>query len=425
MFLRFFFRVLDLFYRRTQIGHPVPKTGPLILVANHPNGLVDPVVLARVAARPVKMLAKEPIFRMPLIGWMARKSGAIPVYRAQDGHDTSANAGVFDAVHAELANGGAVLLFPEGISHNQPNLQKLKTGAARMALGAEALAGIPMGTKIIPVGIVYRNKAKFGSSIAVEVGEAIEVEPFNEAWKQNQREAAQALTNEIAAGLSKVMLELERWDDLPLLQFAGDVLGENSSSEKQDRHRIQRLRDLANFGKEQAESNPAELKRLRRRLKEFSNRLDRLGFKVRDLDADYNFSKVVVFVAVNLVAILIGLPIAIIGAVFWFTPWAVSTLVLKLIDPDHDIVATIKVLAACLFFPLWLAAVFFMTPYSIKTILASLVLLSFCGIYARHFLRRRGTAIREAKVFLQLPARQRLRQLLRKERDEIRRLLQG
>ena len=53
------------------------------------------------------------------------------------------------------------------------------------------------------------------------------------------------------------------------------------------------------------------------------------------------------------------------------------------------------------------------------------MLLSFCGIYARHFLRRRGTAIREAKVFLQLPARQRLRQLLRKERDEIRRLLQG
>lgn len=425
MIFRFFFRVLDLFYQRTELGQKIPGSGPLLLVANHPNGLIDPIVLAQVARRSIKTLAKEPLFHIPILGWIVRNSGAIPIYRAQDGHENGSNNRAFDAVHAELAVGGAVALFPEGVSHNEPGLLKLKTGAARMALGAEALAGIPMGTRIIPVGMVYRNKARFRSSLAVEVGEAIEVASFAEAWKQDEREATIALTKEIERGLRSVILDLEQWEDLPLLHFASDIIATDQvSKDAESGHRIQQLRSLAQFGREKATSNPRALSLLRRRLNEFRGRLKRLGLEVRHLDADYTFGQVSVFVSTNLFAIFVGLPAAIIGAVFWVVPWAMTHLAVKLGRIEQDIVATIKVLAACLVFPPWIAVALWKSPLDFLPSAGVLVVLASCGLYARHFLRRRGRAWREARAFMLLPSRKKLRKHLCRERDELRIMLQ-
>ena len=366
------------------------------------------------------MLAKEPIFRMPIIGWLTKKSGGIPVYRKQDGHDTGANNRTFDAVYAELAKGGAVLIFPEGISHNLPNLQKLKTGAARMALGAEALAGIPMGTKIVPVGIVYRNKTSFRSSLAIEVGKAIEVELFAESWKQDEREAANELTKKIEAGLKKVTLELEEWEDLPLLQLAEDLLqGGNKTNES--KHRVQRLRELAKIGQKKSKESPEQIKSLRLRLTEFKNRIERLGLSVRDLDARYSIKNVSLFLAINISAITIGLPIALIGALFWIIPWGISKFVIKLVAANEDVVATAKFFAGFLFFPPWVIAVHNIYPLSLINILGLFI----CGIYARHFWARRNKAFREIKVFLLFLSRARLRLLLKQERDDLIHLLKS
>ena len=398
----------------------MPKDCPLLLVANHPNGLVDPILIAKISGRPIKMLAKEPIFRMPIIGWLTKKSGGIPVYRKQDGHDTGANNRTFDAVYAELAKGGAVLIFPEGISHNLPNLQKLKTGAARMALGAEALAGIPMGTKIVPVGIVYRNKTSFRSSLAIEVGKAIEVEPFAESWKQDEREAANELTKKIEAGLKKVTLELEEWEDLPLLQLAEDLL-QSGNKTNESKHRVQRLRELANIGQKKSKESPEQIKSLRLRLTEFKNRIERLGLSVRDLDARYSIKNVSLFLAINISAITIGFPIALIGALFWIIPWGISKFVIKLVAANEDVVATAKFFAGFLFFPPWVIAVHNIYPLSLINILGLFI----CGIYARHFWARRNKAFREIKVFLLFLSRARLRLLLKQERDDLIHLLKG
>ncbi|MDP6849964.1 MAG: lysophospholipid acyltransferase family protein [Planctomycetota bacterium] len=426
MIFRFFFWVLDLFYRRSHLGGKVPPSGPLVIVANHPNGLVDPIVVARVAGRPVKILGKEPVFRMPILGWLAKQVGAIPVYRPQDGHDTKLNRGAFDAVHAELAQGGAVLLFPEGISHNEPGLQKLKTGAARMALGAEALAGIPLGTKVVPVGVVYRSKTRFRSNLAVEIGEPVDVAPFVDVWNQNSKEGALALTNEIDIALREVMLDLERWEDFPILELATKILGDDCG------HRVTHLRNLASQGKESFEKNPKKLLRLKERLAGFDSRLKQLGLSVEQLDAPCSPGRVAWFTVQNVVATLFGLPLAALGFLFWFPPTLLIVAALRIGKPEEDIVATVKVLGGCLFFPMWIGcsiwlsrAVFNLNSFHLFDYLMVFSFLGFSGIYGSFFFRRRREAWEEFMVLVRLLSMKRLRSYLTSERDSLLKELQG
>ena len=159
--------VVWLYYRVERVGGEVPE-GPVLLVANHSNGLLDPALVVATASRWPRFLAKSTLFGMPLVGWLVRGAGSIPVHRRQDaGADVEKNRETFEAVRDALAAGGAVCLFPEGISHSSGRLEPLKTGAARIALGAAA-AGT--GVRVVPVGLNFQEKAAFRSTVLVAYG---------------------------------------------------------------------------------------------------------------------------------------------------------------------------------------------------------------------------------------------------------------
>src|SRR5215831_6190468 len=121
--LRVYFRQIEV----TGLEH-VPLKTPVIFVLNHPNALVDPVFLLCLAPRPVSFLAKAPLFRMPVIGYLVKAVDSIPVYRRQDeGEDVSRNQETFVAARKLLARGGTIGICPEGVSHNAPGLQPIKT----------------------------------------------------------------------------------------------------------------------------------------------------------------------------------------------------------------------------------------------------------------------------------------------------------
>ena len=162
---------LRLFYRIERAGPALPE-GPLLLVGNHPNALVDPGLMIAVSSRPLTFLAKEPIFRMPVLGALVRALGALPVVRAQDDPSRMReNVEALGAAARGLAGGRAIALFPEGRSHSEPSLGALKTGAARLALQA----GVPV--RLVPVGLTYAEKGRFRSAVRVEFGPALEVSP--------------------------------------------------------------------------------------------------------------------------------------------------------------------------------------------------------------------------------------------------------
>lgn len=208
------------FYRVTLAGWRVPATGPVLLVANHPNSLLDPALVAAAARRPVRFLAKAPLFTDRSVGWLVRAAGAIPVFRAAETPDApSRNTDMFRAVHHALAGGDAVGIFPEGTTHNAPSLVSLKTGAARMALGAAAIRGgsIP----IVPVGLTLRDKERFRSEALVAVGEPVAWDDL--AAAPDDPAAVRELTTRIEQAIRRATLNLERWEDRPTVEFAEAV----------------------------------------------------------------------------------------------------------------------------------------------------------------------------------------------------------
>jgi glycerol-3-phosphate O-acyltransferase/dihydroxyacetone phosphate acyltransferase len=207
------------YYRDIQVEgvERIPRRRPLLLVVNHPNALVDALLVGWMVPRRVLVTAKSTLFTNPLAAVLLRWLGVVPLYRASDAL-TPANGGVLDpqrnrdsfrAVHGALRNGGTVLIFPEGKTHDEPALAPLKTGAARMALHARD-AGDVDGLAIVPIGLTFERKDAPRSRVFVKIGEPI----FIDAWHAAAGLVpAEALTAEIDARLRAVTLNYATIDD--------------------------------------------------------------------------------------------------------------------------------------------------------------------------------------------------------------------
>ncbi|HEY4138227.1 MAG TPA: lysophospholipid acyltransferase family protein [Casimicrobiaceae bacterium] len=209
------------YYRAIQIegAERIPRQRPLLLVVNHPNALVDALLVGWIVPRRVLITAKSTLFKNTVAARMLRWIGVVPLRRAQDvaaSHvqrsgtlDPSRNRETFQAVIDALAKRGVVLIFPEGVSHDKPSLAPLKTGAARMALEAidhDAARNLA----IVPIGLVFERKDAPRTRVLVQVGEPILVSEWRSAAASA---SADALTAEIDTRLRAVTLNYATDDD--------------------------------------------------------------------------------------------------------------------------------------------------------------------------------------------------------------------
>jgi 1-acyl-sn-glycerol-3-phosphate acyltransferase len=142
-----FRRLMRLYFREVErIGEPPgPDTRGRVIVSNHTNALIDPILVLTDAACEISPVAKSTLWSVPGLRWLLDRAGAVPIVRRKDtpDKDGTANNAVFDKVAEHLARGGNILIFPEGTSHSEPHLAPFRTGAARMLLAAEARRGVP------------------------------------------------------------------------------------------------------------------------------------------------------------------------------------------------------------------------------------------------------------------------------------------
>lgn len=403
------------FYRRKHLGGSVPDHGPVLLVANHPNALIDPAVVTQLSNRPICFLAFAPLFEMPVLGWIARSLHAVPVYRAKDGFDTKQNQDTFVAVRQALLQKKVVCIFPEGKSHNEPELQPLKTGAARMVLETEAETGFELGVNVVPVGLTYSEKSRYRSRLATQIGIPISSQPHRKTYRQDAWSSVLQLTDEIDVGIRQVTLNLQRWEDLPLLSLAEKVWQGNHQS------RFARLQALAQGDRIFSQQDPERLQGLRLRVSRFNERLNHLGMRVDHLDARYNILKVVWFILRNLLIVMIGLPLTLVGAGIYYLPYRLAGWMASRFRPPVEFIATYKLLSALVLLLAWhfIFCISIGFLWSWPTAGLAFLILPVCGLISPLFLEYARATWLETRVFLTAPFTPSLRKRLRAERDAI------
>lgn len=201
----------------------IPPSGPVILAANHPASILDAILMALQTRRQIHFLAKSGLFRNRFVGALLRRVGAIPVYRTGEAEGSSArNVEVFKKVFELFERGGCLGLFPEGRNSPFGQVFNLRSGTARIALGAEARNEFHLGLTIVPVGLTFERRELFLSTVLLRFGQPIHVVDYFDLHRKDPEAAVRQLTLDLQAALRREAMHVE---DSQIGELAEDMAG--------------------------------------------------------------------------------------------------------------------------------------------------------------------------------------------------------
>ncbi len=330
---RIFFRNIEVVGR---IGLPNPENSAVIFCGNHPNSLLDPVLITAWCDRVVSFAAKDVLFSVPILGAMLRLMGAVPIRRRMDhGGGSQSNEDAFAALREVLLAGGAMGIFPEGISHEESQLAPLKTGAARIALDAVA-KGCALPIFIVPVGLVYFTRHRFRSSVLIQFGDPIEVKAAD-AGDTVDPEQVRTLTDKLDQRLRALTINAETWENLRVLdgvrrlyQPEGIGLSERA-----------RLARVFNQSYPRVAHEP-DVRELYDAVRAYLLRLSADNLNDRLVAKGLSLPEIALRVAAHLVLVFISLPLFLIGAPVFLPIGLLLKLAGVMVAPRADTVATTK-----------------------------------------------------------------------------------
>lgn len=214
MGLRFYYSGIDIYGLDN-----LPSKGPVILAANHPNAMMDPILMAAVAPQKIGFLAKKALFFNPPATRFLDALGAIPVARREDlkPGDVFDNRQSFEKACEFLKSEGTLLVFPEGVSKIERNLRKIKTGSARIAFQLEEATQFTSGLQVVTVALHYSDPTRFRSRVTVVFDRPIPVDYYKAMHESNPETAVQSLTKRIERRLFNKTVISEEEETLELV----------------------------------------------------------------------------------------------------------------------------------------------------------------------------------------------------------------
>lgn len=349
---------LALFYPRTLLTGKENLTlqYPTLVVSNHPNTLIDALNAAGRVSHPLFMLANAGLFSTPLTARLFSFLYCIPVERPQDVRGRPINnEASFERCYYHLRNGNHIFIAPEGGSEMERKIRPLRTGTARIALGAEAAFGFNVGIRILPIGLTYQEPDRAGSALAVHVGAPIIVKHWESMYKEDPRHAFRELTNEIEKQLRQLVTDTpdQEMDQLLAIvehiQYRGALLSPETL--------FRQSRALLKFLIALKDTNKPAFSQLKEMAFDYHNYLLANSLElINTPDKHHKPMRVIL------------------TALWWFLPWAISWLfliipitairaLLKRLNPHPGYFATVKWVGALVLLPLWSFCVLWITSY--------------------------------------------------------------
>jgi len=340
-------------YHRVEVRQEpnLTASGPQLANSSHFGGFTDPLLLIYAMDRVPRFVARDVIWKYPGARGLMRWVKAIPVHKSDDGGPTS-NDTMFASTYDALGEGDLITIFPEGITVDDPSIATIKTGSARIVLGARA-AGVS-GIRLVSAGIHYENKAALRSEVFIDIGWMIDLDAFvadnvapGEPEDASNRDLVRNLTDLMEANLREAAPDFESWAIARSLSAASDVAlrpdahGDGIDVGHGDRERLARLLD---------EAPPAERLAVREAMDTYQADLDAMGFDDEMFMSGLaKGSSFIAYLIRSLIVGLILLPFAFAGLIVNAIPMALVWVIGRLKVADA-MMATIKPIGALLVF---------------------------------------------------------------------------
>jgi 1-acyl-sn-glycerol-3-phosphate acyltransferase len=346
-----FRRLMRLYFRDIErVGEPPgPDTKGRVIVSNHTNALIDPILVLTDAACEISPVAKSTLWNVPGLKWLLDRAGAVPIVRRKDNanKDSSQNAAMFDKIATHLSGGGNILIFPEGTSHSEPQLAPLRTGAARMLLAAEGVRGI--SPTFQAAALEFDARHDFRSRCLVLWGP---VRRFADVPGADEEERVQNATAIMDADLRELLVEGDTHEERLRVARVAELLANDDGDRSLGKWSgIGRQVELAN--RTLRTVDPKLIARVAEHVDTYYAELERLG-----LDDSRIAGGGIARAKAKRDGELKGwrralmAPLAASGVALYAIPYFIPRMVARKYDPDA--VSTIKIGAALLVYPLWM-----------------------------------------------------------------------
>ncbi|MGB0915567.1 MAG: 1-acyl-sn-glycerol-3-phosphate acyltransferase [Crocinitomicaceae bacterium] len=346
-----------LYYKEVKVNNVegLDYDGPKIIIANHPNTLLDAWIIGQVSKEKIYFMTKGTFFNTGLKKWFLKGLGLIPINRATESVTKGvSNESSFETCYRVLEEGKVLVVFPEGNSFIERQLRDLKSGTARIALEVEkrGLASKPI--KIIPMGLIYSEANKFRSSVLANVGEAIDPSPFLELYKENSIKGAKGLTEEFRKSLEGLLVNSTSTDHEGLVEDIVQILSSQYvKSEKKGVELVaEQIKETHGRINDVLSSTPEKMTEISQLVNQIKNQLEHLGIKSDFLDRSYRPRMFGRQLVQSTLLLIVGFPLFIYGAIHSILPYKFTDIVMPKLVKEPEYYAPVAILLGLVLYPL-------------------------------------------------------------------------
>lgn len=397
-FLKFIIRIgIRLYYAEVRVNnkhHLNPENQPLIIIANHPNTLIDAWVIGMLCKQPIYFMAKATFFDSKFKKKLLSALNMIPINRKSEAKTKGvSNQDSLNACYQILGEGKTLVVFPEGTSYKERVLRELKTGTARIALETEKLHEGKLNLQVVAVGINYSQSEKFRSNILIDIDKPQDIKEYYELYLKDKKEAVVQLTNDFRQRLERVLVTTETKEEEQLIEDVYNILNTKyiPSDDKGVQREVKELKEIKNHLDEKKLLQPWRIEEIRQKVKAIDWKLEKM--KIRADFLDRKFRSLLFFrqLLTSLLFVVFALPFAFFGLVhnygqYVFTDWLVPK-----ISKDIEYYAPLAILIGFVIYPLtyfaFLCLAYYYFDFHWLGLLIYFVSMPLTGIFAYWFFK--------------------------------------
>jgi 1-acyl-sn-glycerol-3-phosphate acyltransferase len=342
------------YYREIKVRNKefLKHDGPIIIIANHPNTMMDAWIIAQSISQPIYFMAKGTFFNTPLKRRILNSLGMIPINRPIDNKTAGVdNNASFEACYKVLEEGNTLVVFPEGNSMMERQLRELKSGTARIALEVEHRNAGKLNLKVIPIGLFYSQGEKFRSSVMLTVEQGLFVTDQLGEYDENPNAASKKLTARFRQHLERVLVTTDSLEQEQLIDDVYDIVKDDKSKANVE-SRVEYLKQISERIEEIQLLKPYLIEEIQSLVNQIHWQTEKLKIRQDFLNKRFKLSAYTLQLLFSVMYALLGFPVFIFGLLHSIVPFKGTDLLMPRLIKNVEYYAPVAILLGLVLYPL-------------------------------------------------------------------------